>query len=44
MTKVQRDAIGTPEDGLMIYQTDGTAGVKARVGGAWVTVNTTADP
>lgn len=44
MTKVQRDAIGTPADGLMLYQTDGTAGIKARVGGAWVTLNTTADP
>ncbi len=44
MTKAQRDAIGTPANGLMIYQTDGTAGVKAYVGGAWVTLNTTADP
>jgi hypothetical protein len=44
MTKAQRDAIATPANGLMIYQTDGTAGVKARVGGAWVTLNTTADP
>lgn len=44
MTKAQRDAIGTPADGLLLYQTDGTAGVKARVGGAWVTLNTTADP
>lgn len=44
MTKAQRDAIGTPPDGLMLYQTDGTAGVKARVAGAWVTLNTTADP
>jgi hypothetical protein len=44
MTKAQRDAIATPANGLMIYQTDGTAGVKAYVGGAWVTLNTTADP
>lgn len=44
MTKAQRDAIGTPANGLLIYQTDGTAGVKARVAGAWVTLNTTADP
>lgn len=44
MTKAQRDAIGTPPDGLMLYQTDGTAGIKARVSGAWVTLNTTADP
>ncbi len=44
MTKAQRDAITTPADGLILYQTDGTAGVKARIGGAWYTLNTTADP
>lgn len=44
MTKTQRDAISSPADGLLIYQTDGTAGVKARIGGAWYTLNTTADP
>lgn len=44
MTKTQRDAISSPPDGLLIYQTDGTAGVKARIGGAWYTLNTTADP
>ena len=44
MTKAQRDAIASPANGLMIYQTDGTAGVKARIGGAWHTLNTTADP
>lgn len=44
MTKAQRDAIGTPANGLMLYQSDGTAGIKAYVGGAWVTLNTTADP
>lgn len=44
MTKAQRDAIATPANGLLIYQTDGTAGVKARIDGAWRTLNTTADP
>jgi hypothetical protein len=44
MTKAQRDAIASPADGLILYQTDGTAGVKARIGGAWYTLNTTADP
>lgn len=44
MTKAQRDAIGAPPDGLMIYQTDGTVGLHARQAGAWVVVNTTADP
>lgn len=44
MTKAQRDAIGTPADGLIVYQTDGTAGLKCRVGGAWMTLDDTADP
>lgn len=44
MTKAQRDAIGSPANGLLIYQTDGTAGVKARIAGAWHTLNSTADP
>lgn len=44
MTKVQRDAISTPTDGLFLYQSDGTAGLKIRIGGAWYTVNVTADP
>ncbi len=44
MTKTQRDAIPTPADGLLIYQTDGTSGIKVRIGGAWYTLNTTADP
>lgn len=44
MTKAQRDAIASPANGLLLYQTDGTVGVKARVAGAWVTLNTTADP
>lgn len=44
MTKAQRDAIGTPADGLVIYQTDGTAGMKAYIGGAWFTLDATADP
>lgn len=44
MTKAQRDAIVSPANGLLIYQTDGTAGVKARIAGAWHTLNSTADP
>lgn len=44
MTKAQRDAIAAPPNGLTVYQTDGTAGLKCRVAGAWVSLNTTADP
>lgn len=35
MTSAERDAIGTPADGLMIYQTDNTPGIYARVSGSW---------
>lgn len=44
MTKAQRDAIASPANGLLIYQTDGTAGLKAYIGGAWFTLDATADP
>lgn len=44
MTKAARDAIVGPVNGSIIYQTDGTAGMKAYVGGAWNTLNITADP
>lgn len=44
MTKVQRDAIITPDNGSVVYQTDGTSGLKVYVGGVWYTLNTTADP
>jgi hypothetical protein len=44
MTKAQRDAITSPDNGLIIYQTDGTAGIKAYVGGAWFSLDATADP
>ena len=36
MTQVQRDAITSPEEGLMIYQTDGTKGWYGYNGTAWV--------
>jgi hypothetical protein len=35
MTMTERNAIATPADGLMIYQTDNTPGIYARVSGAW---------
>lgn len=44
MTKAQRNAISAPADGLTIYQTDNTPGMRQRVGGAWAVVTTTADP
>jgi len=36
MTEAQRDAIGTPATGLMIYQTDETAGFYYYNGTAWI--------
>jgi len=38
MTQTQRNAIGTPAEGLMIYQTDGTAGFYYYNGTAWTAV------
>jgi hypothetical protein len=36
MTEVQRDAITSPEEGLMIYQTDATKGWYGYNGTAWI--------
>lgn len=36
MTAAQRTAIGTPATGLMVYQTDGTAGLYVYSGSAWI--------
>lgn len=45
MTRANRDAIPTPvADGLVIYQTDSTPGLRIRVGGVWAALSTTADP
>ena len=38
MTEVQRDAIATPATGLMIFQTDGTAGFYYYDGSAWTAI------
>ena len=38
MTKSQRDAVSAPATGLMIYQTDNTAGFYFYNGTSWVTI------
>ena len=38
MTQVQRDAIGTPATGLMIYQTNGTTGFYYYDGSSWTII------
>lgn len=38
MTQARRNAIGSPAEGLMIYQTDATAGFYYYNGSAWTTV------
>jgi hypothetical protein len=41
MTETQRDAISSPATGLMIYQTDGTAGFYYYNGSSWANVGYT---
>lgn len=43
MTKAQRDAISSPPDGLAVYQTDNTPGLRVRENGVWVKYTSTAD-
>ena len=44
MTEVQRDAIATPATGLMIFQTDGTAGFYYYDGTAWTAIGSGSGP
>lgn len=44
MTKAQRNAIAAPADGLIIYQTDNTPGIREYRAGAWTIPTVTADP
>ena len=41
MTEAQRDAVSSPSLGLMIYQTDGTAGFYYYNGSSWAEVDDT---
>jgi hypothetical protein len=43
MTKTQRDAIGSPVAGLMVYQTDNTPGLRVYNGTNWMRYTETAD-
>ena len=43
MTGTQRGAIGTPAEGLMVYQTDAPAGLWMYIGGTWTRLASTAD-
>jgi hypothetical protein len=44
MTSAQRTAIASPANGLLVYQTDGTAGFYVNQTGTWRKLLTTADP
>jgi len=44
MTKAQRNAIGSPANGLAVYQTDSTPGIRLYEDGAWNKPTVTADP
>jgi hypothetical protein len=43
MTEAERDAIANPATGLILYQTDGTAGLYQFVGTTWIPVSSTTD-
>jgi len=43
MTKTQRDAIGSPIAGMMVYQTDNTPGLRVYNGTNWMRYTETAD-
>ncbi len=43
ITKAEKGAL-TPADGMVVYQTDNTPGLRAYVNGTWVMVSTVADP
>lgn len=44
LTKAQRNALVSPANGLVIYQTDNTPGLRVRENGVWVKCTTIADP
>lgn len=44
LTKAQKTAITTLTNGMVVYQSDNTPGLRAYINGAWVIVSTAADP
>lgn len=44
VTKAQKTALKHLEDGMIVYQTDNTPGLRAYIGGSWVIISTAADP
>lgn len=44
MTAAQKSAIATPATGLLIYQTDGTAGYYYYTGAAWIAIGASVAP
>lgn len=44
VTKAERNSIPSPPDGLTVYQTDHTPGIRYRQGGSWVKPVVQADP
>lgn len=44
LTKADKTAIASPVNGMVVYQTDITPGLRAYINGAWVILQTAADP
>lgn len=44
MTEAQKNAVSSPANGLLIYQTDGSAGVYAYIAGAWIGLTGSSSP
>lgn len=44
LTKAQKTALTHVENGMIVYQTDNTPGLRAYINGSWVMISTVADP